>query len=143
MSGLRFMLDELNQCVFVLQTGHNIAMHLWISMNGSSKKPTLKRIADVINCMVVYISEKEWQRQGHRWERKSERGSERLKSWAEDYLDQSTSPCNISLIWLNTLTKSKPPFLKIIPALIVIIFTQSLNYPNKLKKSLKYNSMTA
>ncbi len=32
------MLDELNQCVFVLQTGHNIAMHLWISMNGSSKK---------------------------------------------------------------------------------------------------------
>ncbi len=42
--------------------------------------------------------------------------------------------------WLNTLTKSKPPFLKIIPSLIVIILTQSLNYSNK---SLKYNSLTA
>lgn len=27
------MLDELNQCVFVLQTGPNIPLHLWISMN--------------------------------------------------------------------------------------------------------------
>lgn len=55
------MLDELNQCVFVLQTEPNIAMHLWISMNGSFKKPTspsrsptLKRIADVINWLYTF-----------------------------------------------------------------------------------------
>ncbi len=39
---------------FVLQTGPYIAMHLWISMNGSSKKPTLKHIADVIYWLYTF-----------------------------------------------------------------------------------------